>query len=73
MRAMLWGGVAFHTAFAVFGSQHLWPHDISAPLAVLHWILLTLISKPTIALWIRHYRLRFAPAKQEPAGTGQFP
>ena len=60
--SMLGGGVAFHTAFAVFGSQRLWAHDIDGPLAVLPWILPTLIGAPAIALWTRHYRRRFALA-----------
>ena len=70
MGAMLGGGVAFHTAFAVFGSQRLWTYDMSGPLNVLPWILPTLVGAPAIALWTRHYRRRFAPARQEPAGNG---
>ncbi len=61
MGAMPGGGVAFHTAFAVFGSQRLWAHDPGGPLAGLPWILPTLIGAPAIALWTRHYRRRFAP------------
>ncbi len=57
--SMLGGGIAFHTAFAVFGVQRLWAHDLAGPLAVVPWILPTVIGLPAIAIWTRHYRRRF--------------
>ena len=64
--SMLGGGIAFHTAFAVFGVQRLWAYDLAGPLAVVPWILPTVIGLPAIAIWTRHYRRRFnrrAPAR----------
>ena len=64
--SMLGGGIAFHTAFAVFGVQRLWAYDLGGPLAVVPWILPTVIGLPAIAIWTRHYRRKFnrrAPAR----------
>ena len=58
--SMLGSGIAFHTAFVVFGAQRFWAYEIAGPLAVLPWILPTVIGIPTIILWTRHYRRRFA-------------
>ena len=62
MGSMLGGGIAFHTAFAVFGAPRLWAYEIAGPLAVLPWILPTVIGIPTIAVWTRRYRRKFNPA-----------
>ena len=56
---MLGGGIAFHTAFAVFGSQRFWAYDAAGPLAVMPWILPTVVGVPAIVAWIRYYRRRF--------------
>ena len=64
--SMLGGGIAFHTAFAVFGVQRLWAYDLGGPLAVVPWILPTVVGLPAIAIWTRRYRRRFnrrAPAR----------
>ena len=64
--SMLGGGIAFHTAFAVFGVQRLWAYDLGGPLAVVPWILPTVVGLPAIAIWTRHYRRKFnrrAPAR----------
>lgn len=64
--SMLGGGIAFHTAFAVFGVQRLWAYDLAGPLAVVPWILPTVIGLPAITIWTRRYRRRFnrrAPAR----------
>ena len=60
--SMLGGGIAFHTAFIVFGAQRLWAYEIAGPLAVLPWILPTLVGVPAIVVWTRYYRRKFAPA-----------
>lgn len=62
---MLGGGIAFHTAFAVFGVQQLWAWDAAGPLAVVPWILPTVVGIPAIVAWIRYYRRKFNP----PAAT----
>ncbi len=64
--SMLGGGIAFHTAFIVFGVQRLWAYELAGPLAVVPWILPTIVGLPAIAIWTRHYRRRFnrgAPAR----------
>jgi hypothetical protein len=60
--SMLGGGIAFHTAFIVFGAQRLWAYEIAGPLAIVPWILPTVIGIPAILLWTRYYRRRFSPA-----------
>ncbi len=46
--SMLGGGIAFHTAFVVFGVQRLWAYELAGPLAVVPWILPTAIGVPAI-------------------------
>lgn len=58
--AMLGAGIAFHTAFFVFGASQLF--NISGPLSVIPWIAPTLIGIPTITIWTRHYRQKFGEA-----------
>ncbi len=60
--SMLGGGIAFHTAFIVFGAQRLWAYEIAGPLAVVPWILPTVIGIPAIVVWTRYYRRKFDPA-----------
>ena len=57
--SMLAGGIAFHTAFIVFGVQRLWAYELAGPLAVVPWIAPTIIGIPAILLWTRHYRRKF--------------
>ena len=60
--SMLGGGIAFHTAFLVFGLGRFVSLEIPGALAVLPWLLPTLIGIPVIVLWTRHYRRRFGQA-----------
>ena len=63
--SMLGGGIAFHTAFAVFGAQRLWAYELAGPLAIVPWILPTVVGIPAIVVWTRYYRRKFdraAPA-----------
>ncbi len=60
--AILAGGIAFHTAFIVFGAQRLWAYEIAGPLAVVPWILPTVVGVPAIVIWTRYYRRRFGAA-----------
>ena len=66
--SMLGGGIAFHTAFLVFGLGRFVSLDIPGVLAVLPWLLPTLIGIPAIVLWTRHYRRRFG--QMPAAGRG---
>ena len=59
--SMLGGGIAFHTAFIVFGAQQLWAYELAGALAVVPWILPTVIGIPAIVVWTRHYRRKFDP------------
>ena len=60
--SMLGGGIAFHTAFIVFGAQRLWAYEIAGPLAIVPWILPTVVGIPAIVVWTRYYRRKFEPA-----------
>lgn len=62
--SMLAAGIAFHTAFLVFGSGRFVSLDLSGGLAVLLWVFPTLVGIPAIVLWTRYYRRRF---RQSPA------
>ena len=59
--SVLGGGIAFHTAFIVFGAQQLWAYELAGALAVVPWILPTVIGIPAIVVWTRHYRRKFDP------------
>ena len=58
--SMLGGGIAFHTAFAVFGVQRLVVYNLPGSFALLPWLLPTIIGVPAIIAWQRHYRRRFS-------------
>lgn len=58
--SMLGGGIAFHTAFAVFGVQRLIAYELPRPLTILPWLLPTIIGVPAIIVWSRHYRRKFS-------------
>ena len=58
--SMLGGGIAFHTAFAVFGAQQMFNYSLSGPLAMAPWLAPTLLGVPAIVLWTRHYRRKFS-------------
>ncbi len=60
--AMLGSGIAFHTAFAVFGSTRLFDIGLSGWIAVIPWVAPSAIGIPAIVLWTRHYRLKFREA-----------
>ncbi|WP_395374005.1 hypothetical protein [Marinicella sp. W31] len=60
MGSILGTGIAFHTAFAVFGASRLFDLGLSGFAAVIPWITPTLIGIPAIFLWTRHYRKKFA-------------
>ncbi len=59
LSAMLATGIAFHTAFAVFGSSRIFSLQTEGFAAVVPWILPALVGIPAISLWTRHYRRRF--------------
>jgi hypothetical protein len=67
--SMVGGGIAFHTAFAVFGIQRFIEYDLSGIVAVLPWVLPTIVGTIAITILTRHYRKKFgdlAPEKASP-------
>lgn len=54
--AMLGTGIAFHTAFAVFGVNRLLQFELPGLLMVIPWLLPTALGIPASILWKRHYR-----------------
>ena len=56
---MLGAGIAFHTAFAVFGANRLFNLGLEGWLAVMPWILPALVGIPASVIWTRYYRRRF--------------
>lgn len=59
MEYMLSCGIAFHTAFLVFGLGRIIGDYLTGPAAFVPWVLPTLIGVPAITIWVRHYRRRF--------------
>lgn len=59
MSATIGAGIAFHTAFAVFGASRLFELPTTGWLSILPWVLPTAIGVPGLALWKRHYQGKF--------------
>ncbi|MBA3583248.1 MAG: hypothetical protein H0W36_01740 [Gemmatimonadetes bacterium] len=57
--AMIGGGIAFHTAFAVFGIQRFIDYSLEGALGLVPWVLPTLIGTPAILFLQQHYRKQF--------------
>ncbi len=57
--AMLGAGIAFHTAFAVFGSAQLFDINMTGLVAVIPWVLPAAVGIPATFIWTRHYRRKF--------------
>ena len=57
--AMLGGGIAFHTAFAVFGASQLFDIGLTGWVAIIPWVLPAAIGLPATFIWTRHYRRKF--------------
>ncbi|NVJ97794.1 MAG: hypothetical protein HWE25_06555 [Alphaproteobacteria bacterium] len=63
MGTMIGAGIAFHTAFFVFGATRLFDLGIKGPYAFIPWILPTLIGVPANIIWERYYRKKFNDPK----------
>ncbi len=57
--AMIGAGIAFHTAFAVFGSTRFFDIGLTGWVAVIPWVLPAAIGIPATILWTRHFRRKF--------------
>jgi hypothetical protein len=56
---MLGGGVAFHTAFLVIGADRMFGITLEGPIAILPWLLPTIIGIPVSSIWVGYYRRKF--------------
>lgn len=56
LSAMLGAGIAFHTAFAVFGFNRLFDYPMTGTLSVLPWVLPAALGIPANLWWIRRYK-----------------
>jgi len=59
MGAMLGTGIAFHTAFAVFGSSRIFNLGFEGWVAVLPWITPALVGIPANIIWTNYYKKKF--------------
>ena len=59
MGSMLGGGIAFHTAFLVLGAGRLFGITLEGPIAILPWLLPTIIGVPVTSIWVGYYRRKF--------------
>ncbi|MEO1083413.1 MAG: hypothetical protein AAFY88_04160 [Acidobacteriota bacterium] len=59
MSATLGAGIAFHTAFAVFGASRLFTLPSGGFLQVLPWILPSAVGIPGLVIWRRYYQRKF--------------
>ena len=57
--AMLGGGIAFHTAFAVFGIQRFVEYSLEGFVGILPWITPGIVGTIATGVWQRHYRRKF--------------
>lgn len=57
-------GIAFNTAFAVFGSRQLFDYDFDGWVGVMPWVLPVAVGIPATFIWTRHYRRRFGELKE---------
>ena len=71
MGAMIGTGIAFHTAFAVFGSSSLFDLGLDGFVAVIPWVLPALIGIPGNIIWTNHYKKKFGdmPGQTKSAQT----
>jgi hypothetical protein len=59
MQSMLGGGIAFHTAFLVLGAGRLVGISLDGPIALVPWLLPTVVGIPATSIWVGYYRRRF--------------
>jgi hypothetical protein len=59
LTSMVGAGIAFHTAFAVFGMTRMFDIGLTGTLAVIPWVLPAAIGIPGSIIWKRHYQKKF--------------
>ena len=60
---MLAAGIAFHTAFAVFGVSQLFNFRIDGWVGILPWVLPGVVGTVAIVVWTRHYQRKFGETR----------
>lgn len=73
MGATLGAGIAFHTAFAVFGMRRVFELPGTGLIGILPWVLPAAIGIPGTFLWQRHYRKKFGDLPAKPAQRDERP
>ena len=69
MESMLGGGIAFHTAFLVLGAGRMFGVTLEGPIAIVPWLLPTIIGVPVTSIWVGYYRRRFNEARPAAAAV----
>lgn len=59
MGSLIGVGVAFHTAFAVFGASRIFSYELSGFIQVIPWILPAVVGVPGTIIWTRYYKRKF--------------
>lgn len=62
MEGMIGAGIAFHTAFAVFGGQQLFGEWLTGPFRLVPWVAPAIVGTFGLAIWKRSYERRFEDA-----------
>jgi uncharacterized membrane protein len=57
--SVIGAGIAFHTAFAVFGMTRLFDIGLTGWVSVIPWVLPAAIGIPASVIWRRHYQRKF--------------
>lgn len=57
--AMIGGGIAFHTAFAVFGINRLFELGLTGWVATIPWLAPAALGIPATIIWTRHYQKKY--------------
>ena len=70
MDCMLGSGIAFHTAFLVFGARSLFGGSlIEGSWSFLPWVLPTAVGLPAVHFWTRYYKRKFGELPARGAGV----
>ena len=69
MENMLGVGIAFHTAFLVFGANRLIGYSLPSAWALLPWAIPSAIGIPATQIWVRYYKRRFGELDAPPPAS----
>ena len=71
MENMIGVGIAFHTAFLVFGANRLIGFQLPGAWALLPWVVPSAIGIPATHLWVRYYKKQFGEWDAQPPKRAQ--